>query len=93
MKLLIYSDSDGYNQASLVRNTDSDPTLGLLQSPPDIRQLDWAGITRDIHNKLLERGLITLKDIQVRNVEFNQVIMSSVVKPIFGLYQKENDNA
>lgn len=93
MKLLIYSDSDGYNQASLVRDTDSNPTLGLLQSPPDIRQLDWEQIKKDIHNKLLERGLITLRDIQIRNVEFNQVVMSSVVKPIFGLYQKENDNA
>lgn len=90
MKLLTFTDSDGFNHASLVRDNDSDPLLGLIQSPPDVRELDWEQIKRNIHNKLLERGLLTLSDVQIRNVEFNQVIMSSVVKPIFGLYQKES---
>lgn len=89
MKLVTFTDSDGYRHKSLVRDGDTDPSIGLIQSPPDLRQLDWTEIARQIHNKLLERGLLTLKDIQVRNSEFNQVVMSTVVRPIHGLYQEE----
>lgn len=90
MKVLTYTDNDGFNHKSLVRDTDTDPSLGLLQSPPDIRELDWDDIKKRIHNGLLERGLLSLSDIQIRGTEFNQVIMASVVKPIYGLYQKES---
>lgn len=91
MKKVIYTDENGFNHNSLLRDSDTDPAAGLLQSPPDLRQLDWDEITRIIHNKLLERGLLTIKDVQIRNNEFNQIILASVGKKIFALYQQETN--
>lgn len=89
MKVLTFLDQNGIERQSLVRDNDTDPAIGLVQSPPDVQSLNWQAISKSIYLKLLERGLFTLKDIQVRNVEFNQIIMATVVKPIFGLYQEE----
>jgi hypothetical protein len=89
LKLLTFVDDNGITRKSLVRDGDTDPSIGLIQSPPNVQDLDWETIAKNIYLKLLERGLFTLKDIQVRNTEFSQVIMSSVVKPIYGLYQEE----
>ena len=89
MKRVTFTDDDGYTHTSLVRDTDTDPAAGLLQSGPDLRQLDWDEIARNIHNKLVERGLIYLKDVQIRQNEFNQIILASVGKRIFALYQEQ----
>jgi hypothetical protein len=89
MKIMNYSDNNGYHYKSLVRDGDFDPSIGILQAPPDLRQLDWEMIVRNIHNELLARGLITLQDVQIRNIEFNQLIMAKVVKPIYALYQQQ----
>ena len=41
MKLVTFEDGNGYKHKSLIRDNDTDPSIGLLQSPPDIDQLDW----------------------------------------------------
>lgn len=91
MKKVTFTDGNGYNHNSIIRDNDTDPTLGIIQSPPDLRQLDWDEMARNIHNALLERGLLTIKDVQVRNNEFNQIILAKVGKKIFALYQQENE--
>lgn len=92
MKLLTYTDSDGFTYQSLVRDNDTDPSIGLIQSPPDLRQLDWDAIARNIHNALLERELFTIQDIQIRGTEFNQIILAKVVKQIYRLYQDQEQD-
>lgn len=88
MKLLTYTDEDGFTYQSLVRDNDTDPSIGLIQSPPDLRQLDWEAIVKNIHNALLERELFTIQDVQIRSTEFNQIILAKVVKQIYRLYQE-----
>lgn len=92
MKLLTFTDPDGYSHKSLVRDTDTDPSIGLIQSPPDLRQLDWEAIAKNIHNALLERELFTIQDVQIRNAEFNQIILAKVVKQIYRLYQDQEQD-
>lgn len=89
MKLLTFTDDEGYNHKSLVRDNDTDPAIGLIQSPPDLRQLDWEAIVKNIHNALLERELFTIQDVQIRSTEFNQIILARVVKQIYRLYQEQ----
>ena len=89
MKSVTYTDQNGYNHNSLLRDADTDPSIGILQSPPDLRQLNWEEIARTIHNALLERGLLTVHDVQIRNNEFNQIILAKVGKKIFALYQQQ----
>lgn len=90
MKLVTFTDGDGYAYNSLIRDGDIDPSIGLIQSPPDLRLLDWESIAKNIHNALLERGLLTINDIQIRQTEFNQIILAKVAKQIFKLYQEQN---
>lgn len=92
MKLLTFTDDNGYSYKSLVRDNDTDPSIGLIQSPPDLRQLDWEAIAKNIHNALLERGLLTIQDVQIRSTEFNQIILAKVGKKIFSLYQEQEQD-
>lgn len=90
MKLLTYTDTDGFKHKSLVRDTDTDPSVGLLKSPPDLNQLNWHAIKLTLHNSLLDKGIITLEDAQSKSNEFNQCVLAAVAKPLFRLYQQEN---
>ena len=89
MKLLTYTDTNGFKHKSLVRDIDTDPSIGLLKSPPDLNQLDWHVIRLTLHNLLLDKGIITLEDAQLRQAEFNQCVLIAVAKPLFRLYQQE----
>ena len=92
MKLLTYTDANGFKHKSLVRDTDTDPAIGLLKSPPDLEQLDWYVIKLTLHNSLLDKGILTLEDAQSRPNEFNQCVLAAVAKPLFRLFQQqEND--
>lgn len=90
MKIVEFTDNNGFNHKSLIRDTDTDPSIGLINDPPDLRMLDWESIAKNIHNALVERGLLTIKDIQIRQTEFNQIILARVGKQIFKLYQEQN---
>lgn len=92
MKLLTFEDGNGYKHKSLVRDNDTDPSIGILQSPPDLEQLDWHVIKVTLHNMLLEKGFVTLADIQNRTNEFHQCVLSAVGKPLFRLYQQETNS-
>lgn len=87
MKQVIYTDQNGLQHKSILRDGDTDPSIGLLQSPPDILSLDWEGIAKTIHNKLLEANLLTIQDIQIRSADFNKIILATVGKRIYALYQ------
>lgn len=91
MKHLEYHDSRGYKQRSLVRDTDTDPTIGIPQELPDIESLDWETIKRDLHAKLLDRQLLELSDIQQRQADFIWCITAALKKPLMRLYQKRSD--
>lgn len=92
MKLVTYQDSNGYKHKSLIRDNDTDPSIGILQSPPSLEQLDWHVIKMTLHNMLLERGIITLDDAQSRADEFNKCVLTAVAKPLFRLYQQETES-
>lgn len=91
MKLVTYEDTNGYKHKSLIRDNDTDPSIGLLQSPPNMELLEWDVIKVTLHNMLLEKGLISLNDIQIRTNEFNQCVLSAVGKPLFRLYQQQEN--
>ena len=93
MKLLTYEDTNGYKHKSMVRDMDTDPSIGLLHSPPNLDQLDWHVIRVTLHNLLLEKGIVSLSDAQNKQNEFNQCVLIAVAKPLMRLYQKENLDA
>jgi hypothetical protein len=61
MKIVIWKDKHGYKHRSLLRDTDRDDqaAYGVPQDPPDLNQIDWEEVKKEIHNHLVEKGLIT----------------------------------
>lgn len=91
-----WTDQEGFNHLSLLRESDPDDLApsGVVQSPPDLRSLDWQAIVKELHNLLVERGLITWRDVQISQNGVNAVITTVLKKKIIDLYKlqeaKEN---
>lgn len=66
MRMVEWTDKKGYRRRSWVRDEDADGAArhGIRHDPPDVRRLDWEGIKRDLHNALLDRGLLDWTALQ-----------------------------
>ena len=60
MRIVTWTDQHGWKHRSMVRDGDPDDVApkGVPQDPPDLRQLDWEGVMRDLHNALVEQGVV-----------------------------------
>lgn len=72
MKLVKWTDQDGFRRAALVKNdqTEADGPQGVAVSPPDLRGLDWEACCREINNSLVDNDLFTWQDIQLNQTGF-----------------------
>ena len=83
MKTVLWTDKDGYRHRSLIRDDDpeSEAQRGLPQDPPDLHNVDWEGVIRDIHNKLVEGGVMSYQDLMGRRDVDLKMFIVSAVKP------------
>lgn len=64
MKLLKWTDDDGFLRQSWVKEDDITPRYGIPHEPPDLASLCLPpGQQRELHNRLVESGLITHLDV------------------------------
>lgn len=92
MKQVKYTDEQGRKHLSTIRDMDSDPSIGFLQSPPDLDRLNWQELKVNLHNLLVDKKLFTIEDVQRYQQEFNHAVLVAISKPIFRLYQEEHNN-
>lgn len=66
MRTVTWEDRNGYLRAALIRDDDPDEAgpQGLPLEPPDLGDLDWDGVARDIHNSLVQQRLFTWEEVQ-----------------------------
>lgn len=90
MRIVTWTDRDGYRRRSMVRDQDPDTEAvrGLPMEPPDLSQLDWEGVKRDIHNAFVDQGVITLRDMQ-RLDNLRSVIVSALKPRIIALFKQQ----
>lgn len=93
MKIVVWTDDDGYKHRSMLRDRDPDQMApeGVPLDPPDLRQLDWDGIVRDLHNMLVDKGLSTWDDVQRTQTGVASSILSVMKRPIVGLYRSKTE--
>ena len=95
MRTVRWEDSRGKRHVSEVRDTDPDSMApkGLMRDPPDVEFIDWEAVKRDLHNALLDQGLITYQDIVRQQVGVTSAVLGSVRKRVVALYRpvKESD--
>jgi len=64
MKLLKWTDDNGYLRQRWVKNSDTNPRYGIPHDPPELSSLCLPQYKqKDLHNRLVENGLITHQDV------------------------------
>lgn len=89
MKLVTWTDASGYMRRSIIRDDDPDdraPEIGIPADPPDLDTLNYDVLyetdadvpefKRKLHNCLVQRGLITWKDVQYSQNGLTAAIMA-----------------
>lgn len=90
MKNVIWKDKDGYKHRSIIRDDQPDSMApeGIPQDPPDLNQLDWEEIKREIHNSLVEQGVTSWKEVQQRGNSVRNTVGSVIGPRIIALYRQ-----
>jgi len=91
VKILTYTDEDNYIRKSLVRDNDTSPEFGIPQDIPDLNELDWNEIKRELHNELTKAGIKTWKDIQ-QTGNLMSVVNKVIKRRLINLYKLEAKN-
>lgn len=92
MKLVKWYDEDGFLRQVYARDDDSEEVAretGLAHEPPDLSEMDWAEVQRDLHNLLIERGLITWLDVQKAGNGLMNAVNTVMKRRIIALYRKK----
>ena len=93
MKRVKYIDQTGYQRRSLIKDTDTedDARYGIPAGPPDLRQLDWEVLKREMNNALADHELWTLRELQLSKVGITAA--TNVLKrALILLYRQDANN-
>ena len=90
MKYLTYEDKDGFIRRALVKDdyTAAQAEYGIPAGPPDVRQIDWNSVSRDINNVLAESGSFTWDDVN-RSQTGIQSAINIFRRALLTLYRQE----
>lgn len=91
MRQVEWTDEKGWKHLSLVRDNDPDEMAphGIKSDPPDIEQLDWRQVKRDIHNSLVSRRLVNWQDVQQQKNGVGGAILHGLRRRIIDLYKSK----
>lgn len=89
MKIVMWTDKDGYNHRSLLRDNDPDDMApsGVPLDPPSLDRLDWEWLKKQLHNALVDQGLHDMNDVNQKGNGITTAIMAVFKRPLVGLYK------
>lgn len=92
MRLVQWTDSEGYHHLSYVRDNDPDELApqGVPCDPPDLEQLDWDQIKRDVHNLLVSNRLVDWESVKRAQNGVTSVVNATLRRELLMLY-RQND--
>lgn len=89
MRIVEWTDDDGYYHLSQVRDADSDesaPKIGIPCDPPDVNLIDWEAVKRDTNNLLVKRKLISMADINKSLEHLRSIPQAVLYKRLIDLF-------
>jgi hypothetical protein len=91
MRLVEWKDEKGWKHLSWIRDDDPDEMAprGIKADPPDIEQLEWGQIKRELHNSLVNRRLVTWKDVQQQKEGIKGAVLGVLRRRIVNLYKNK----
>ena len=80
---------DGYKKVSMIRDTDSDDLApkGIPVGPPDLDLVDWEEVKKHLNNLLVERGILTYRDIQMNTSAVSTCVRACLTSRIVNVYK------
>jgi len=94
MRRVAWEDDRGYLRVALVRDADPDEAgpEGIPLEPPDLGEIDWKDIERELHNALVQEGLFTWTDVLAAQEALGSAACRIVRRRVAQLYkQKERE--
>ncbi|MHC4413471.1 MAG: hypothetical protein ACYSW6_10980 [Planctomycetota bacterium] len=93
MKLVTWEDERGYTMQSYLPDGTADDLASTVipHNPPDLSEIDWEEVAKEMHNALVAQGLITWQDVQRQQTTLVPVIVSSVKRRLIALYRKKEE--
>lgn len=93
MKRLQWFDARGYLRQALVREEDTlemaQRGQGLPADPPDVEDIDWEVVRRNLHNALAQYHLTTLEQVNHSTAPLSSVCNKALKAEILRLYQRK----
>ena len=91
MKTVTFKDENGKLRRALLKDSDS-PDLaakgvGIPQDPPDVELIDWNAVKVDLHNELVNRGLLTFQDVQRQPGDLTGAVRAALGRKVIQLYK------
>lgn len=95
MRLVEWTDDDGFKRAALVRDNDPDEAResGIPLGPPDLYELDWDAIRCELHNELMNRRLFTWNDVVAAQDGLTNTIKRVLKRRLVTLYRQGPGNS
>ena len=90
MRTVIWEDRNEYTRASLVRDGDPDEAAehGIPIEPPDLDQIEWEEVKRDLYNSLVRQGLFTYEDMRDAQNGIRRAVILALHKKVVDIYKR-----
>lgn len=92
MKRVVWMSTDGYKHCAVI--PDNEPvynySMGIPCDPPDINQINWEAVKRELHNLLVERELIVMADVNRKPENLKSAANAVLYKRLVALYTNQN---
>jgi len=90
MRIVEWQDRLGKKRRSMIRDEDPDSMAehGLPLDPPNIELMDWEQIKIDLHNALLDRGIVTWDDVTMQQTALQSSAITALKKHLVRLYRE-----
>lgn len=92
MRLVTWEDERGYKRQAYVPDGATDEMAkksGIPHDPPDLSEIDWEEVAKEIHNALVAQGLITWQDVLRQQTTLIPILVTPVKQRIQALYRKK----
>ena len=92
MRIVIWTDKHGWKHASKLRDKDPDDMApsGIPLEPPDVNEIDWEGVKKDLHNQLIDKRLFTWDDVVAQQTGVTAAIQSAIKRRLINFYRRED---
>ena len=92
MRTVVYEDGRGRKRARMIRDDDDveqAAAIGIPMDPPDVDRIDWELVRADLHNLLVDRGLLSWDHVVESQNGLESVCKQVLLHRLKSLYRQE----